>query len=48
MDKGRVILGQERFSIIIDRICHQLIERYDQFDQTCIIVIDIIVVDNIG
>lgn len=37
MDKGRVILGQERFSIIIDRICHQLIERYDQFDQTCIV-----------
>ena len=37
MDKGRVILDQERFSIIIDRICHQLIERYDQFDQTCIV-----------
>jgi pyrimidine operon attenuation protein/uracil phosphoribosyltransferase len=37
MDKGRVILDQKRFSIIIDRICHQLIERYDQFDKTCIV-----------
>lgn len=37
MEKGRIILDQKRFSIIIDRICHQLIERYDRFDNCCII-----------
>ncbi len=37
MEKGRIILDQKRFSIIIDRICHQLIERYDQFENCCIV-----------
>lgn len=37
MSKGRVILSKERFSLTIDRLCHQLIEKYDTFDNTCLI-----------
>lgn len=37
MQKGRVILSQQRFQITIERLCHQLIERYDTFENTCLI-----------
>ena len=37
MNKGRVILNQERFALTIDRLCHQLIESYDNFKDTCLI-----------
>lgn len=34
---GRVILYKERFAITIERLCHQLIEQYDDFADTCLI-----------
>ena len=37
MSKGRVILNKERFALTIERLCHQLIENYDQFENTCFI-----------
>jgi len=37
MSKGRVILSQERFAFTCERICHQLIEKYDTFEDTCVI-----------
>lgn len=37
MEAGRIILNQERFQLTLERLCHQLIERYDRFDSTCII-----------
>lgn len=37
MDQGRVILAQGRFALTIDRLCHQLIEAYDTFADTCLI-----------
>lgn len=37
MSHGRVILSQGRFALTIDRLCHQLIEKYDTFDDTCLI-----------
>jgi pyrimidine operon attenuation protein/uracil phosphoribosyltransferase len=37
MAKGRTILGSARFEITIERLCHQLIEEYHDFDQTCLI-----------
>jgi len=37
MSKGRVILNKERFALTIDRLCHQLIEKYDAFENTCLI-----------
>lgn len=37
MSKGRTILTKERFSIIINRLCHQLIENYDDFKNACLI-----------
>jgi len=37
MSKGRVILSNERFQLTIERLCHQLIEKYDNFEDTCII-----------
>ena len=37
MSKGKVILGSKKFSLTLERICQQLIERYDAFDDTCII-----------
>ena len=35
--KGRILLQNERFSLTIDRLCHQLIESYDDFSNTCLI-----------
>lgn len=37
MKKGRVILNRERFALTIERLCHQLIEKYDRFTDTCLI-----------
>ncbi len=37
MNHGRVILNQARFELTIDRLCHQLIENYDLFENTCLI-----------
>ena len=37
MSKGKVILGEKRFALTLERICQQLIERYDSFENTCII-----------
>jgi pyrimidine operon attenuation protein / uracil phosphoribosyltransferase len=33
----RVILDSKKFSLTIDRLCHQLIEIHKNFDNTCII-----------
>lgn len=37
MKKSRVILKDERFALTIDRLCHQLIEKYNGFQDTCLI-----------
>lgn len=33
----KTLLSGERFEVTIERLCHQLIERYDTFDNTCLI-----------
>lgn len=33
----KVLLSKERFQITVERLCRQLIENYDDFDNTCII-----------
>lgn len=37
MSKGRLIIGQQRFELTIERLCHQLIEEYGQFETACIV-----------
>jgi len=37
MSKSRTILSKDRFRLTIERLCHQLIEEYDNFENTCII-----------
>jgi pyrimidine operon attenuation protein/uracil phosphoribosyltransferase len=37
MDQERVILSRDRLALTIERICHQLIEQFDQFDEACLI-----------
>ncbi len=37
MEKGRVILENRQFKLTIDRLCHQLIENHDDFENSCII-----------
>ena len=37
MPKGRVILKGDRFDITIERMCHELIENYGDFSDTCIV-----------
>lgn len=37
MSNGRVILSKERFALTIDRLCHQLIENHDSFENSCLI-----------
>lgn len=34
---GKTILSKEKFQLTIDRLCYQLIENYDDFNDTCII-----------
>ena len=37
MPRGRIILNEKKFGFTLRRLCHQLIENYDDFDNTCII-----------
>ncbi len=37
MEKGRTILEKERFALTIDRLCHQLVEDFDDFSNACLI-----------
>ena len=37
MSRGRIILNEKRFGLTLGRICEQLIERYDDFENTCVI-----------
>ena len=37
MSKPRIILSEKKFGLTLGRICEQLIERYDRFENTCII-----------
>lgn len=37
MSRTRIILNEKKFGLTLGRICEQLIERYDQFENTCII-----------
>ncbi|MCB0687700.1 MAG: bifunctional pyr operon transcriptional regulator/uracil phosphoribosyltransferase PyrR [Saprospiraceae bacterium] len=37
MARGKVIIEGDRFNLTIERLCHQLIERYSDFSNTCII-----------
>ena len=37
MNKGKTILAKERFKLTIERLCHELIEEYEDFSNTCII-----------
>ncbi len=37
MQKGRIILDKKRFELTIERLCHQLIERYEDFGDTCLV-----------
>jgi pyrimidine operon attenuation protein/uracil phosphoribosyltransferase len=37
MNKGRILIGPERFALTIERLCRQLIEQYDQFERVCLI-----------
>jgi pyrimidine operon attenuation protein/uracil phosphoribosyltransferase len=37
MAKQRVILENQRFNLMIDRLSHLLVENYNNFDNTCII-----------
>ena len=37
MPRGKIILEAARFNLTIERLCHQLVERYDDFSTACII-----------
>ncbi|PHN07624.1 bifunctional pyr operon transcriptional regulator/uracil phosphoribosyltransferase PyrR [Flavilitoribacter nigricans] len=37
MDASRTILAAEPFALTIERLCHQLIEAHDEFDNTCFV-----------
>ncbi|MCP3933306.1 MAG: bifunctional pyr operon transcriptional regulator/uracil phosphoribosyltransferase PyrR [Bacteroidetes bacterium] len=37
MDNHRIILDRDHFELTIERLCHQLIEEYDLFKDTCIV-----------
>ncbi len=37
MEQGRIIISKERFSLTIERLCYQLIERFDNFEDACLI-----------
>jgi len=37
MAKSRIILDNQQFKLTIERLCHQLIEEYQDFEDTCII-----------
>lgn len=35
--EGKIILDSKRFALTIDRLCYELIENYDSFDNICLI-----------
>jgi pyrimidine operon attenuation protein/uracil phosphoribosyltransferase len=37
MERERLIIAEERFALTIDRLCQELIERYDTFRDTCVV-----------
>lgn len=37
MDKGRVLIENQRFELTLERLCHELIEEFDNFSNTCVI-----------
>ncbi len=37
MSKSRILIDSERFQITIERLCHQLIEDFDDLDKVCLI-----------
>ncbi|MEN0004478.1 MAG: bifunctional pyr operon transcriptional regulator/uracil phosphoribosyltransferase PyrR [Bacteroidota bacterium] len=37
MEQKRIIVSEKRFALTVDRLCHQLIEKYDRFERTCLI-----------
>lgn len=37
MSKVKTIVAKERFGLTIERLCHELIESYEDFENTCII-----------
>jgi pyrimidine operon attenuation protein/uracil phosphoribosyltransferase len=37
MKKGKIILENAQFNLTINRLCHELIENYEDFSDTCII-----------
>jgi pyrimidine operon attenuation protein / uracil phosphoribosyltransferase len=37
MDQSLAILNKERFTLTVDRLCHQLIEQHKDFNNTCLI-----------
>ncbi len=37
MTEGRTILTTERFGLTMERLCQQLIEQYDLFENTCLV-----------
>lgn len=37
MENGKILLDADRFALTIERLCQQLLEDYDDFDQTVIV-----------
>ncbi len=37
MSRGRTILKEKRFSLTLERLSHQIIENYSDFDNVCVI-----------
>jgi len=37
MKKGKIILDKGKFNLTLERLSHELIENYDDFDNSCII-----------
>jgi pyrimidine operon attenuation protein / uracil phosphoribosyltransferase len=37
MTEGRILLDNTRFALTLERMCHQLIETFDDFHDTCLV-----------
>jgi pyrimidine operon attenuation protein / uracil phosphoribosyltransferase len=37
METGKIISDKEHFALVINRLCYELLENYDQFENTCLI-----------
>ena len=37
MNSGKVILEDKKFQLTLDRLCHELVENYGDFENTCLI-----------